>query len=372
MLRRLLPTEIPRLLSVLSVDQRRQWLSELSVNQRYQLLSWLGNARYQLLGQLPADQEQQWRSEYGLLSDLPADQRQQFLSWLSSEQTERTEQRGRQRPGNTANRNLSRIPRSDSTCGRGRDCIPTVVFSDGQVTFSVDCAGEKVSVRFPLPLLTSETVEALFWLSIMNSTNPASFETYLAQFPTGVFAPLAEVRLATLHASADAPTRGSGPQFSRPARVTSSELQTPPEFGADWQRAVSVGCGVLTFDVSMATGKLKFGVLGTLSLGSDGQATISAKHGYVSFEASVGVATGSPTGQAVAPEERPDEVREALFWHSIVNNTNPAELEAYLNQFQTGVFRVQAHERLAALGAPVDRRDPPVAISLDQVSREPR
>ena len=27
----------------------------------------------------------------------------------------------------------------------------------------------------------------MFWQSIMNSTNPADFEAYLAQFPNGVF-----------------------------------------------------------------------------------------------------------------------------------------------------------------------------------------
>lgn len=297
-------------LSKLPADQRHRLLSELPVDQRYQWLSWLRTERHRLLSELPADQRPQWLSEYRLLSKLPTDQRHQLFNWLSADQTDRTEQRGQQRPKSTANRNLSRIPRSDSACGPGRDCIPTVGFSDGQMTFSVECAGEKVSVKFPLSLSlpTSETVEALFWLSIMNSTNPAWFEAYLAQFPTGVFRALAEVRLATLRASADAPPRVSGPQFSRPARVTSSDLQTPPEFGADWQRAFSVGCGALTFDVSIATGKVKFAVLGTFSFGSDGQATFSAKHGYVSFDASVGVATASPTGQAVAAEDRPGEV----------------------------------------------------------------
>ena len=36
----------------------------------------------------------------------------------------------------------------------------------------------------------------MFWQSIMNSTNPADFEAYLAQFPGGVLRTLAENRLA--------------------------------------------------------------------------------------------------------------------------------------------------------------------------------
>ena len=42
-----------------------------------------------------------------------------------------------------------------------------------------------------------------FWQTIMNSTDPADFEAYLAQFPEGVFRVLAENRLAALGAAAD-------------------------------------------------------------------------------------------------------------------------------------------------------------------------
>ena len=49
-----------------------------------------------------------------------------------------------------------------------------------------------------------ERVEVVFWQSIADSTNPAEFEAYLTQFPTGVFRTLAEARLAGLRASAAA------------------------------------------------------------------------------------------------------------------------------------------------------------------------
>ena len=41
-------------------------------------------------------------------------------------------------------------------------------------------------------------VELVFWQSIANSTNPAEFEAYLAQFPNGVFRTLAAARLEAL------------------------------------------------------------------------------------------------------------------------------------------------------------------------------
>ena len=53
-------------------------------------------------------------------------------------------------------------------------------------------------------------LEALFWQSIANSTNPAEFEAYLAQFPNGVFRALAEVRLAALRSPSNTAAASAG------------------------------------------------------------------------------------------------------------------------------------------------------------------
>ena len=53
----------------------------------------------------------------------------------------------------------------------------------------------------PTPAAPAE-LDGLFWQSIVNSTNPAMFEAYLAQFPSGVFRALAEARLTELRAPA--------------------------------------------------------------------------------------------------------------------------------------------------------------------------
>ena len=55
------------------------------------------------------------------------------------------------------------------------------------------------------PGRASAAQENLFWQSVMNSTNPADFEAYLAQFPNGVFRVPAENRLAALRGPANAP-----------------------------------------------------------------------------------------------------------------------------------------------------------------------
>ena len=56
----------------------------------------------------------------------------------------------------------------------------------------------------------SAELEGLFWQSIMNSTNAAEFEAYLAQFPNGVFSALAQARLAALRAPAAAAPGATG------------------------------------------------------------------------------------------------------------------------------------------------------------------
>ena len=61
------------------------------------------------------------------------------------------------------------------------------------------------------PPPASAEQETVFWQSIVDSTNPAMFEAYLAQFPSGVFRALAAARLAELRAPAgNRPAAGIG------------------------------------------------------------------------------------------------------------------------------------------------------------------
>ena len=60
----------------------------------------------------------------------------------------------------------------------------------------------------------------------------------------------------------------------------------------------------------------------------------------------------SPAASAAAqqaPAATPEQ--ETVFWQSIVDSTNPAMFEAYLEQFPNGVFRLLAEARLAELRA---------------------
>ena len=57
----------------------------------------------------------------------------------------------------------------------------------------------------------------------------------------------------------------------------------------------------------------------------------------------------APASSQSAPATAGTPELEIVFWQSIANSTNPAEFEAYLEQFPGGAFRALAEARLAAL-----------------------
>ena len=75
------------------------------------------------------------------------------------------------------------------------------------------------------PVTASPEQENLFWQSIMNSTNPADFESYLEQFPRGVFRSLAQNRLKALRKTPQA----------EPAVTVPAAAPTRPEPGCEGQ-----------------------------------------------------------------------------------------------------------------------------------------
>ena len=69
----------------------------------------------------------------------------------------------------------------------------------------------------------------------------------------------------------------------------------------------------------------------------------------------VAAARPSASGAPPAAQQGTAE-QENLFWQSIVNSTDPADFEAYLEEFPNGVFRRLAQNRLAALRSPANDR----------------
>ena len=77
----------------------------------------------------------------------------------------------------------------------------------------------------------------------------------------------------------------------------------------------------------------------------------------------VAAARPSASGAPPAAQQGTAE-QENLFWQSIVNSTDPADFEAYLEEFPNGVFRRLAQNRLAALRAPANDRPASVGPSV--------
>ena len=91
---------------------------------------------------------------------------------------------------------------------------PEPRFSNWSMDFDFAAAPPTADSGSPASVPTaSAEQETVFWQSIMDSTNPAMFEAYLAQFPSGVFIALAEARLAELRAPASG-SRASGSRVS--------------------------------------------------------------------------------------------------------------------------------------------------------------
>ena len=68
--------------------------------------------------------------------------------------------------------------------------------------------------------------------------------------------------------------------------------------------------------------------------------------------ASPATSSAAPAAAPQAPVPQATPEQETVFWQSIADSTNPADFEAYLEQFPNGVFRALAGNRLAELRAP--------------------
>ena len=86
-----------------------------------------------------------------------------------------------------------------------------------------------------------------------------------------------------------------------------------------------------------------------------------AKEAAAGKEPAAGASRMPVSGGATSTAPAGSESQENLFWQSIMNSTTAADFEAYLRQFPTGIFRVLAQNRLAALRGSAG--DPPVTAS---------
>ena len=103
--------------------------------------------------------------------------------------------------------------------------------------------GSAPAAQETVPVATPEQ-ENIFWQSIVDSTDPADFESYLQQFPNGVFRALAQNRLRALEKTTRAGPAGTAPAAA-PPRVPESTCGGHASGVHCWQELAShPGCYV--------------------------------------------------------------------------------------------------------------------------------
>ena len=116
-----------------------------------------------------------------------------------------------------------------------------------------------------------------------------------------------------------------------------------------------------------ATGYLDGGSVAGLRPSVVGQPTFRQRERLVAAGTSVPsspATVAAAAGQQPAPPAATAE-QETVFWQSIVNSTDAADFEAYLEEFPNGVFRRLAQNRLAALRSPANDRPASVGRPTD-------
>ncbi len=107
-------------------------------------------------------------------------------------------------------------------------------YLDGPSVAALRTAGGSVpAVAAQAPAAATAEQENLFWQSISNSTNPAEYEAYLAQFPNGVFSALARARLSALQSPSGASVAAGGTRVGGGGPQTSGGVSgaSAPGFG---------------------------------------------------------------------------------------------------------------------------------------------
>ncbi|MEQ9488181.1 MAG: caspase family protein [Alphaproteobacteria bacterium] len=187
---------------------------------------------------------------------------------------------------------------------------------------------EKLPEPEPEPVVTAsiqqtnQVVEIEYWKSIANSTDPALFEAYIAEYPNGLFRSIAEQRVASLNTAIAAPEPDDG--FEREKAV--------------WN----------TVKDSANIGMLK----GFIASFPDGVYATIANSMIADLEAKQQVAS-----RTVEPVDD-----ELVIWESVQNGTTVAEFQVYLDAYPDGRYAELARTKIAALNTtrskPSDPRYP--------------
>ncbi len=186
--------------------------------------------------------------------------------------------------------------------------------------------------KTPEPVAPDNTVEITYWNSIKDTNDPNLFESYLQQYPQGLFASLATVKVESLRTQQAA------------ARARQSETA--------FFQAIQNSENRADFEAYLA--EFPNGTFASLA-----KARITT---IVQKEAQQAAQQVTPSTAQSSPNPEPDP--DTVFWNQVKDARSQAELQAYLEQFPDGKFSSIAKARISG----IEEQRRVAALTLNQPS----
>ena len=192
---------------------------------------------------------------------------------------------------------------------------------------------------------STQQAELLFWDSIKNSDNPATFEAYLKQFPNGIFAGLAQAKVDELKAgSTDTQSAARQIQPAAPESEAAAEPEAPTPLAVEELSGVYVATKSANVRVAPATdAKIIAKLAADQAVDATGQVA-----GGEWLRVSVKGNTGFVSGKLMAPSD----AAEVAAWSTLKSAPSEAGAKSFIADHPSGYFRPKAEALLAKLQTP--------------------
>jgi uncharacterized caspase-like protein len=191
----------------------------------------------------------------------------------------------------------------------------------------------------------NQQAELLFWDSIKNSDNPATFEAYIKQFPNGIFAGLAQAKVDELEAASAGPTETqSAARQVQPTPQPVAVAQPEPEAAP---LAIEELAGVF---VAMKSANVRMGpatdakIIAKLVVDQAVDAT-----GQVAGGEWLRVSVKGKTGFVSAKLMAESDADEVAAWTALKGAPSEASAKTFIGEYPDGHFRLKAEALLAKL-----------------------
>jgi uncharacterized caspase-like protein len=198
----------------------------------------------------------------------------------------------------------------------------------------------------------NQQAELLFWDSIQDSNNPATFEAYLKQFPNGVFAGLAQAKLDELKPTqqAEAQVRAAEPAGAETQQAAVTPEPTPAAEPAPIEIEEMTGVYVAKKSANVRAAPTTDAKVLT-RLAADQAADVT---GQVAGGEWLRVAAAGNQGFVSASLLAESSAEEVAAWKALKAQPSEKSAEAFLAAHPDGYFKPKANALLAKLQTPAE------------------